>query len=122
MRSRGLFIVTLVLFTFALSLAAQQSAPPITADDFEKAHQGVFGGQPDKAAEASRLTAAFAGQGPAASQDVRIKNYIDEYVFGRMQRDKIPHAPIANDNEFLRRAYLDATGLLPTPAQVREFA
>ena len=38
-----------------------------------------------------------------------------------MERDKIPHAPIAGDEEFLRRAYLDATGLLPTPDQVRAF-
>ncbi|PYS32943.1 MAG: hypothetical protein DMG14_33100 [Acidobacteria bacterium] len=120
MRSRWLFITTLMLFSFVLSLSAQQKAPP-TTDDFEKAHQGVLGTQPDKAAEASRLTATFAGQSSATSQDVPNKNYIDEYIFGRMQRDKIPHAPLANDYEFVRRAYLDATGLVPTPAQVRDF-
>jgi hypothetical protein len=120
MRSRWLFFVTLVLFSFVLTVSAQQGVPP-TADDFEKAHQGVFGQQPDKAAEASRLTATFASQRGGASQEVPIKNYIDEYIFSRMQKDKIPHAPVANDNEFVRRAYLDATGLLPTPAQVREF-
>jgi len=38
-----------------------------------------------------------------------------------MDRDQIPHAPLAGDEEFLRRAYLDATGLLPTPDQVRSF-
>ena len=76
---------------------------------------------PDKAAEASRLTAAFAGQSSATPQNVPIKNYIDEQIFGRMERDKVPHAPLANDYEFVRRAYLDATGLVPTPAQVREF-
>src|SRR5215831_6454274 len=108
MRSRWLFIVTLVLSVFVLSVSAQQKAPPATADDFEKAHQGVFGSQPDKASEASRLTATFAGQTPATSQDVQIKNYIDDYIFGRMQRDKVPHSPLANDYEFVRRVYVDA--------------
>ena len=121
MRSRWLFLVTLILFSFVLSLSAQQKAPPATADDFEKAHQGVFGSQPDKAAEASRLTSTFAGQPSGDSQNVPIKSYVDEYIFGRMQRDKIPHAPLANDFEFVRRAYVDATGLLPTPAQIRDF-
>src|ERR1051326_5712087 len=97
MRSRWLFILTLVLFSFVLSVSAQQGTPPVTADDFEKAHQGVFGTQPDKAAEASRLTATFAGQATAAGQDLPAKNYIDEYIFGRMQRDKVPHAPLASD-------------------------
>ena len=121
MRSRWLFLVTLILFSFVLSLSAQQKAPPATADDFEKAHQGVFGSQSDKAAEASRLTATFAGQSSGDSQNAPIKNYVDEYIFGRMQRDKIPHAPLANDYEFVRRAYVDATGLLPMPAQIRDF-
>jgi hypothetical protein len=120
MRSRWLFFTALVLVSFALSVSAQQT-PPKTADDFEKEHQGVFTPAPDKAAEASRLTAAFAGRSSATPQDVPIKNYIDEQIFGRMERDKIPHAPLANDYEFVRRAYLDATGLVPTPAQVSEF-
>ena len=121
MRSRWLFIVTLVIFSLVLSVSAQQTPSPSTVDDFEKAHQGVFGSQPDKTAEASRLTATFAAESAAVSQNVPLKNYIDEQIFGRLERDKVPHAPLANDQEFLRRVYLDATGLLPTPAQVREF-
>ena len=124
MRSRWLFIVALVLFSLVLSVSAQQTAPPTTpttADDFEKAHQGVFGSQPDKAAEASRLTATFAGQSATATGSIPRNNFIDEQIFGRMERDKVPHAPLATDQEFVRRAYLDAIGLLPTTAQVREF-
>jgi len=49
------------------------------------------------------------------------KNFVDEHIFGKMDRDKIPHAPLAGDEEFLRRAYLDATGLLPTPEEARSF-
>ena len=38
-----------------------------------------------------------------------------------MQRDGIPHAPLATDQEFLRRVMLDLTGRIPTPSEVREF-
>jgi len=127
MRSRWLFIATLAAFSLVLSISAQnqeqkqQTAPPVSADQFEKAHQNLFGPQTDKAAEASRLTADFAATGSALSGDVARKNYIDEQIFGRMERDKVPHAPLASDQEFIRRVYLDATGLLPTPGVVRQF-
>ncbi len=112
--------VTVLIACIVLTVSAQEKRQ--TADDFEKAHQGVFTPAANKAAEAGRLTESFAGAAasPAAANIPR-KNYIDEAIFGRMERDKIPHAPLATDQEFIRRAYLDATGLLPTPAQVREF-
>jgi hypothetical protein len=49
------------------------------------------------------------------------KNFIDEIVFGRIERDRIPHAGLTTDEEFLRRVYLDATGVLPTSDTVRSF-
>src|SRR5215510_10777463 len=118
MRSSWLFLVTLILFSFALSLSAQQKAPPATADDFEKAHQGVFGSQADKAAEASRLTAAFAAQTPGDSQNAPIKNYVEEYIVARRPRDRAARAPVDDDIELVRRGYGDATGVLGTEAQI----
>jgi uncharacterized protein DUF1549/uncharacterized protein DUF1553 len=50
------------------------------------------------------------------------KNYIDQYIFGKIQRDHVPHASLCSDTEFLRRATLDLTGRLPTPEKVRDFA
>jgi hypothetical protein len=50
------------------------------------------------------------------------KNFIDDYVFGRMERDGIQPAPLSNDQEFLRRLFLDLTGRIPSPEQVRAFA
>src|SRR2546425_6228547 len=123
----SLLVATLAVACLVFTVSGQnqqnkeKTAPPITTDDFEKAHQGVFGSDVDKGTEASRLTAAFAGQSAAATGSIPRKNFIDEQIFGRMERDKVPHAPLATDQEFVRRAYLDAIGLLPTPAQVREF-
>lgn len=48
-------------------------------------------------------------------------NYIDELVDEKLERLKIQPSPLAGDDEFLRRIYLDLTGKLPTPAQVRAF-
>src|SRR3954465_1909042 len=46
---------------------------------------------------------------------------IDRHIFGKMQRDAIPHAPASSDEEFLRRIYLDMTGRLPEPAVASKF-
>ena len=48
-------------------------------------------------------------------------NYIDDFIFGKMRQDNIPHAPPASDAEFLRRVYLDLTGRIPGAATVRAF-
>ena len=64
------------------------------------------------------------GTGGAILAGVVATKVIDA-IWARAGQDEInpknPHAPLAKDNEFVRRVYLDATGLLPTPAQVRDF-
>ena len=49
------------------------------------------------------------------------KNYIDDFVFGRMERDKIPHAGLSSDLEFVRRIHLDLTGRIPESEVIRKF-
>jgi hypothetical protein len=102
-----------------------QPQPGQAVDDqrMEAAHEQLLSG-PDKAAEANRLTQSIAAPLPAsvgADAPIPRKNFVDEFIFGRMEGDHIPHAPLAGDEEFLRRAYLDATGLLPSPQQVQAF-
>ena len=91
-------------------------------DRIEEAHGQLLSGQ-DKAKEASRLKQAVASafQGGVPSAPIPRKNFVDELIFGRMERDNIPHAPLSNDEDFLQRASLDATGLLPTAEKVRSF-
>lgn len=54
-------------------------------------------------------------------QDIPRKNFIDNIIFDRMQRDSILSAPIATDEEFVRRVYLDITGRIPAATDVTAF-
>lgn len=46
---------------------------------------------------------------------------IDELVARKWERLKIQGSPLCSDSEFLRRVYLDLTGLPPPPARIRAF-
>lgn len=123
--SLGIILSALCL---SLSVSAQKkpSTPPVTgeqADQFEGVHRGMLGTKPDPASEGQKFTAevARALPGAGAGKIVR-KNLIDEHIFGRMDRDGIPHARLSSDEEFIRRVSLDATGLLPASDAVRAFA
>jgi hypothetical protein len=48
-------------------------------------------------------------------------NYIDELVLKKLEALHIPPSPSCTDNAFIRRAYLDAAGILPTPKEVQKF-
>jgi hypothetical protein len=58
---------------------------------------------------------------PGAAENITRKNIVDEQIFGRMERDKIPHAVLSTDEEFIRRLYVDATGQLPSVEALRQF-
>jgi hypothetical protein len=48
-------------------------------------------------------------------------NFIDGHVLNKLQSLNIPPSPQCSDREFIRRAYLDALGILPTPQEVQKF-
>jgi len=62
--------------------------------------------------------AASPYDGPAASSPT---NPIDSIVFGRLAELGIPPANLCSDSAFVRRAYLDVIGTLPTAAEARQF-
>src|SRR5262245_56953406 len=53
--------------------------------------------------------------------DIPHRNYIDDFIFGKMSQAGIPHAPLADDTEFFRRVNLDLTGRIPSADAVRAF-
>jgi hypothetical protein len=48
-------------------------------------------------------------------------NFIDEQVLVKLKSLNIPPSPRCSDSEFLRRAFLDTIGVLPTSDEVRAF-
>ena len=48
-------------------------------------------------------------------------NFIDDHVFTKLAALRIEPSDLCTDAEFLRRAFLDAIGVLPTPDEVRTF-
>jgi hypothetical protein len=48
-------------------------------------------------------------------------NYLDDLVLKKLQELHIPPSRPATDEEFIRRAYLDAAGILPTAAETEKF-
>jgi hypothetical protein len=48
-------------------------------------------------------------------------NYVDRFVFAKLKQMSIPPSDLCSDAEFLRRAYLDVCGLLPTREVVERF-
>ncbi|WZO95724.1 DUF1549 domain-containing protein [Isosphaeraceae bacterium EP7] len=53
--------------------------------------------------------------------DVPQDSTIDKAVFAKLNRMRISRSEPCSDPEFLRRAYLDGIGVLPTPAEVKAF-
>lgn len=54
--------------------------------------------------------------------DFRPANFLDELALAEWQRMRVAPAPLASDEEFLRRVMLDLIGTLPTPDEVRAFS
>ena len=48
-------------------------------------------------------------------------NFIDEHVFAKLQTLRMNPSELASDEVFLRRAYLDLLGILPTAEEARQF-
>jgi hypothetical protein len=126
MAKRALALFSVFVFSLGLCVigAQQPAAQEPKPDRIEDAHQGLLAPKPATSAEAVRTTNEVAKGLPEGSQArTRIprKNFIDEFIFDRIERDNIPHAALSSDEEFVRRAYLDVMGMLPTVQQVRDF-
>lgn len=68
-----------------------------------------------------RFTMPFPHTVPAEAYAAR-QNVLDEPVFKKLQQLHLPPAAPCSDAAFLRRAFLDATGTLPSPEEVSAFS
>ncbi|MBL8234733.1 MAG: DUF1553 domain-containing protein, partial [Bryobacterales bacterium] len=76
---------------------------------------------PGRRRAASQLTEKVAGRASTPVAPVARRNFIDEHIFGAMEKDRIPHAPLAGDEEFFRRIHIDFTGRIPDDESLRAF-
>lgn len=115
-----LFVLAAV--TLALSLAQTSKKPADLSDMAAEAHGPLFQTPKAKAAGTltQRVTAALPPQ-RADQSPVPVRNFIDKHIFGRMQKEGVPHAPLATDREFYRRVKLDLTGRIPAASELRDF-
>ena len=119
-------ILACVLLT-AVMLSAQEQGEPRQArpealgpEEFSEAHGSLF--DRPKSEEAAALTDRLLGSEPGSELGlVERRNFIDDHIFGKMERDGVPHARPASDIEFLRRVTLDLTGRIPVRTEVRAF-
>jgi hypothetical protein len=68
------------------------------------------------------VTVPFASEVPEDSWDrAPRRNFIDDLVLKKLRSLRLPPSPPAGDAEFLRRAYLDTVGILPSAEETRAF-
>ncbi len=70
----------------------------------------------------TRVTNAFPNKiAPEVFANSPKLNFVDEMVLKKLQSLNIAPSGQANDNEFIRRAFLDAAGILPSAQEVNDF-
>lgn len=77
-----------------------------------------------KKSDSAKTPAAELGPIPGAGKKLdalALARIIDQETGRRLASEKIKASPLADDAEFLRRAYLDLVGVIPTPEKVQDF-
>lgn len=109
-------LCTLLLGVMLLALPCLGQA---TADTLPPDHPPTD--TTDRRQRLGAQTDSLASAPSAEGQPVQRVNFIDDHIFGKIQREGIPHAPLVDDATFFRRLHLDMTGRIPTGSEARAF-
>jgi hypothetical protein len=109
--------------------AADAAQPPTKAElkakrkamlEAKRAAEAAKAAEEAKAAEAPKPAPAPFVAGPAKDPAPLIR-LIDSHIGQKLTTANIPPSPLCTDEEFLRRAYLDLTGVVPTAEKAKSF-
>jgi hypothetical protein len=117
----------LCLLALTLPLLGQSPAPRaveenLTPEQFQQVHAPLLQPKRDGAAGVTERVAAALPAPKGARISHTRANFVDDHIFGKMERDGVKPAAVASDHEFLRRVMLDLTGRIPSAEEVRAFA
>lgn len=97
--------------------AAKKAEEVKKADEANAAEKAKF-----DAEIAKKKSAEAAANRPAVSQDASaIAKLIDVQIDARLKRENIAPSPLSSDADFLRRVYLDITGVIPSFEKAKAF-
>jgi hypothetical protein len=126
--ARAVSALSLLLATTSLAQNTTQDSRAMSGMSAEQSRQTEAAHRellqtPVTAADRARLTARLRGKKsvPIRAAPIQHRNFVDDYIFGRMERDHVPHARLCTDEEFLRRVTLDLIGVIPDADSVRAF-
>jgi hypothetical protein len=101
-----------------------KAEPDAFLDSSAKAYRAAFAATQRLGKGVTTRSAARSGEiglATANPRDIARRNFIDDAIFNQLDRQGVRSARLTTDEEFVRRIYLDLTGRIPTPAQIRAF-
>ena len=117
------FLATALCASLAGAPGPESRLTPQAEVRAQQAHRAIKSAAPSAAEVADSVTSRAATLRPVAAPGAPVarRSFIDEAIFGKMERDGLPHARPASDIEFLRRVHLDLIGRIPTLEEVLAF-
>ncbi|HLW66883.1 MAG TPA: DUF1549 domain-containing protein [Gemmataceae bacterium] len=97
-----------------------QTEKPKTAEELKKEAEAKRIEEEKKAAQA-KAAEAMLKERLAKMPTAPLTKKIDEAIAKKLEEEKLPASPKADDAEFLRRVYLDLTGVIPNVEKTKAF-
>jgi hypothetical protein len=115
-------LVIRALLLLALTVAvASADDPPKNAQQKKKEQRQKLKALLAEKTTAPQLAPAPKRPTPVPTDPADTAKLIDDHIAAKLAAEGVTPSPKATDAEFLRRAYLDLTGVIPTAAQARAF-